>query len=101
MCGYIGGVRGGWHDRAEEGGGDSDARGLHGRRHGGAGQEEAEPQLLRIVRKEESERQASVSFSCVILSKIYLFKGLKQMRPHFSSSFPGKSHITIHSAIYV
>ena len=46
-------MRGGWHDRAEEGGGDSDARGLHGRRHGGAGQEEAEPQLLRIVRKEE------------------------------------------------
>ena len=73
-------MRGGWHDRAEEGGGDSDARGLHGRRHGGAGQEEAEPQLLRIVRKEESERQASVSFSCVILSKIYLFKGLLPTR---------------------
>ena len=31
----------GWYDRAE-GGGDSDTLVLHGRHHGGAGQEEAE-----------------------------------------------------------
>ena len=37
ICDLSGGLRGGGHDRAEEGGGDCDARGLHGRCHGGAG----------------------------------------------------------------